>query len=74
MVAHKKKHNSHIPPANQPHGGPGGQQKLPTGEEQGSEGEVSSSQAQDPKRRQGDYVGAGEHPYQQPGGLNDANH
>jgi len=31
-------------------------------------------QEQDPKRRLGDFSGAGEHPYQQPGGLNDANH
>ncbi len=73
-MAHKKKHDSRVPPGNQPHGGPGGQPRKPTGEEEGEGGDVSSSQAQDPKRRQGDFVGAGEQSYKQPGGLNDANH
>jgi hypothetical protein len=31
-------------------------------------------QEQDPNRRLGDFEGAGEHSFQQPGGRNDANH
>lgn len=32
------------------------------------------SQEQDPKRRLGNFVGAGEQSFKQPGGNNDANH
>src|SRR5437667_119518 len=42
--------------------------------EQRKEGGGAPFQEQDPKRRLGNYGTAGEHPYQQPGGLNDANH
>jgi hypothetical protein len=61
-----------IPPGNRPQSGP----PTPTRED---ENEAASRKAeggagfeeQDPKRRLGDYGGAGEHPRQQPGRLND---
>lgn len=72
-MAHKKKHTPPVPPGNQPKAGAPavtGQDveaaQPPTGGLPGHE--------QDPKRRLGNYEGAGEHAYQQPGGLNDANH
>jgi len=73
-MAHTKKHSGPVPPGNQPHAGPPGASDEAA--QQGPQGgaEVASFQEQDPKRRLGDYSGAGEHPYQQPGGLNDADH
>jgi len=73
-MAHKKKHNNPVPPGNRPQSGPPeAAQSVPQGRPQG-EGEVESFQELDPKRRFGDFEGTGRHPYQQPGGLNDANH
>jgi len=73
-MAHIKKHGNPVPPGNRPQAGPPDavQPDAPGGK--GQTGEVGSFQEQDPKRRLGDFSGAGEHPYQQPGGLNDANH
>ncbi len=73
-MAHHKKHGNPIPPANQPRGGPpqNTEQAVQTGGKGQTEG--ASFSEQDAKRRLGDFSGAGEHPYQQPGGLNDANH
>jgi hypothetical protein len=72
-MAHKKKHGNPVPPANRPAVGPPEAQQTGHGG-QGPAPEVTSFQEQDPKRRLGDFSGAGQHPYQQPGGLNDANH
>ncbi len=66
-MAHKKKHSGPVPPGNQSPIGPGSPQEEQQAQTQGG-------QEQDAKRRLGDYTGAGEHSYQQPGGLNDANH
>jgi hypothetical protein len=60
-----------VPPGNRPQSGP----PNPAGEDEeqtpdtGTEG--VGFQEQDPKRRLGDFGGAGEHPIQQPGPLND---
>jgi len=71
-MAHKKKHNAPVPPGNQSQSGPAGASSQP--QKQAPQGEGASFQEQDPKRRLGDFTGTGEHSYQQPGGLNDANH
>jgi hypothetical protein len=71
-MAHKKKHGNPVPPANQPQTGPPSARQAQTARQ--SAAEVASFQEQDQKRRLGDFSGAGQHPYQQPGGLNDANH
>jgi len=71
-MAHKKKHGNPVPPGNLPHEGPeretGGAQRVKTAIKSGS-----AFEEQDPKRRLGNFDGAGEHAYQQPGGKNDAN-
>jgi len=73
-MRHKKKHGpAPVPPGNLPQAGPSGQDS----EGQANEAARSNKepfQEQDPKRRLGNFSGKGEHPYQQPGGLNDANH
>ena len=61
-----------IPPGNRPHAGP--QFRTEPDDAQpanGDENTGASFQDQDPKRRLGDFSGAGEHPRQQPGALND---
>jgi hypothetical protein len=59
-----------IPPGNRPHVGP---QSADPGKSATEEVENTGVgfQEQDPQRRLGGYGGAGEHPRQQPGGLND---
>jgi hypothetical protein len=62
-----------VPPENRPQTGP----PSPTGEDESQAPNADTDvggvgfQEQDPKRRLGDYGGAGEHPIQQPGRLND---
>jgi len=75
-MAHKKKHVHPVPPGNQPQTGPPQSQADVNAGQQPPLGSDNSGGAreQDPKRRLGDCTGAGEHSYQQPGGLNDANH
>jgi hypothetical protein len=71
-MAHKKKHTGRVPPGNRPAGAPG----TPVPDHETAQADTASGAPfndQDPKRRLGNYSGAGEHPYQQPGGLNDAN-
>jgi len=70
-MAHKKKHKDPVPRGNQPKAGPGADSSPPP--PKGSEAD-SHAQEHDPKRRLGNFAGTGNHPYQQPGGLNDANH
>ena len=71
-----KKHHggpAPVPPGNRPQSGP----PSPTGEDEKQEPGTEPNaggvgfQEQDPKRRLGDHTGAGEHPIQQPGRLND---
>ena len=68
-MAHKK-YVGPVPSGNQSPAGP-----MATTGKTGKTGaaEVASDQAQDPKRRLGDYEGKGEHSMQQPGGKNGAN-
>ena len=71
-MAHKKKHSGPVPPANQPQAGPPGSINA----SQQADADTSSGapfEDQDAKRRLGNFEGAGEHAYQQPGGKNDAN-
>jgi len=71
-MAHKKKHSSPVPPSNQPQTGPTGETDV--GRQGGADQTAGSPfQDQDPKRRLGNFEGAGEHAYQQPGGKKDAN-
>jgi hypothetical protein len=72
-MAHKKKHMHPVPPENQPKAGPPDTQGGAPQNDKSNQGE-GGFQEQDPKRRLGDFTGAGEHSIQQPGGLNDANH
>lgn len=60
-----------IPPGNQPHAGPPQTENPSGGQESGGGAPFTE---QDPKRRLGNFEGAGEAPYRQPGGLNDADH
>jgi len=68
-----KKHHggpAPVPPGNRPQSGP----PSPTTEEENPGAETDPGtgfQEQDPKRRLGDFGGAGEHPIQQPSRLND---
>jgi len=70
-MAHKKhrKGPAPVPPGNRPQGGPVKDIETPEETPKGGAG----FQEQDPKRRLGNFTGAGEHAYQQPGGSNDAN-
>ena len=66
----------HVPPGNRPKAGipfnADGDGEVPGDLQKG--GEVASQQEEDPKRRLGDFTGKGEHPIQEPGGKNGANH
>lgn len=73
-MSHHKKHSHPVPPGNQPKAGPAELAETQTEQRPAAGGETAATQQQDAKRRLGDFEGAGEHPYQQPGGLNDANH
>jgi hypothetical protein len=70
----KKKHDPHpTPRGNQTTFGPGAapvEEEPDTAAAQAGGGALESEQ--DPKRRLGDYEGAGEHSIVQPGGKNDA--
>lgn len=68
MSHHKKKHGHPIPPGNQPQAGP--PIEAESGQQAGAGG-GAPFQELDPKRRFGGYEGAGEHPRQQPGQIND---
>jgi hypothetical protein len=67
-MAHKKKHSTPVPPANQPQGGP---QVGADISGQAATGGGSPFQDQDAKRRLGGFESAGEHARQQPSALND---
>lgn len=70
-MAHKKKHGPPpVPPANRPKKGPADPGNSAALEETGAGG-GAPFQEHDPKRRLGDFEGAGEHPRQQPTPLND---
>jgi len=70
-MSQKHPHNpAPVPPGNRPHTGPATDEAPP--EQDG--GPTNAAQEQDPKRRLGNYEGAGEAPYRQPGGLNDSDH
>jgi len=69
----RKKFSGPVPPANQQHGGPPAANEHAGEQAQAHDGK-QGDQEQDPKRRLGDYTGKGEHSYQQPGGLHDADH
>jgi hypothetical protein len=69
IMAHKMKHVERVPPANKSRSGPSPDAMPET--TTGHHSEVDSSQEQDPKRRQGDFSQAADHPPQQPGPLND---
>jgi len=74
MAHHKKKHVHPVPPGNQPQKGPPADSNdAQQAQDLGSD-TSGGFQEQDAKRRLGNFEGAGEHSYQQPGGLNDANH
>ncbi len=63
----KKKHPpGPVPPGNQQQTGPLAPTEPPDTENTVTDG--TGFNEQDPKRRLGDYGGAGEHPIQQPGG------
>jgi hypothetical protein len=70
-MAHKKKHGGPVPPGNQPQAGP--PVHADTGQQAADTKSGAPFQDQDAKRRLGNFEGAGEHAYQQPGGKNDAN-
>jgi len=72
-MANKKNHpRAPVPPGNRPHGGP---PEADVGRPAESDsGGGAPFHEQDPQRRLGDFSGEGEHPFQQPGGKNDANH
>jgi len=71
-----KKHHggpAPIPPGNRPHTGPSAVPNNSDADQpdQSDTNTGASFQDQDAKRRLGDFSGAGEHPRQQPGRLND---
>jgi len=72
MAHHKKKPGpAPIPEGNRPHNGPAGDEADAKAAQGGTTGAPLNEQ--DPKRRLGNFEGAGEHAFQQPGGKNDAN-
>jgi len=73
-MAHKKKHAKRVPPANRPQAGTPDATTPPTAEAEGPAPAGAPLQEQDEKRRIGNYTGAGEPSFQQPGGRNDADH
>ena len=71
-MAHKKQHRGPIPPGNKPQAGP---EKTALNDQATAKKKRGAPLTdQDAKRRLGDFEGAGEHAFQQPGGKNDANH
>jgi len=72
-MAHHKKHNDPVPPGNQPQAGNPGIGEV-NEQAHADTKKDATFQARDAKRRLGDFKGAGEPSYQQPGGKNDANH
>ena len=71
-MAHKKKHSGPVPSGNQPQAGPPGAADV--GQQAAADTKGGAPfQEHDAKRRLGNFEGAGEHAYQQPGGNNDAN-
>ncbi len=74
-MAHTKKHSTPVPPGNRTAGEPGNDgNTIQQNKDKADSKSGAPFQDQDPKRRLGDYDGAGEHAIQQPGGKNDANH
>ena len=71
-MAHKKNQSAHrpVPPANRPHR-PGQENASARADHPPASG--AGFNEQDPKRRLGDFTGAGEHSLKQPGGHNAAN-
>jgi len=65
-MAHNKKHGGPIPQDNQSKAGPASKADMSRQARGGVESEAPF-QDQDPKRRLGNFEGAGEHAYQQPG-------
>jgi hypothetical protein len=71
-MAHKKKHSTPVPRGNRSHAGPA--DNVETSQQADTaKGAGAPFEDQDPKRRLGNFEGAGEHAFQQPGGKNDAN-
>ncbi len=71
-----KKHHggpAPVPPGNRSGGDPAGEGNTGPVPDAGTD-TGAPFQDQDPKRRLGNYGGAGEHPRQQPGPLNDGDH
>ena len=58
-----------VPPGNQPHVGPVNPDT--TESKNSGHGQTEGFEEQDPKKRQGGFVGAGEHSIHQPTDLND---
>jgi hypothetical protein len=72
MMSKKNHSPGPVPPGNKSQAGPRGPQGQETDQEQaGEENTGAPFQEQDPKRRLGDFNGAGEHSIQQPSRLND---
>jgi hypothetical protein len=71
-MAHKKKHGGPVAPGNQPKAGLPNEPETSQPARAASKGGASLQQ-QDAKRRLGNFEGAGEHSFEQPGGKNDAN-
>jgi len=71
-MAHEKHFNPPVPPANRPNAGPPDAAAQPV-DEAAQPGGGAPFDEQDAKRRLGNFEGAGEAPYKQPGGNNDAN-
>ena len=62
-----------VPPENRSHAGPNAGEDKPVGDESEDQTDTGFNE-QDPKRRLGNFTGAGEAAFKQPGGRNDANH
>jgi len=69
-MAHEEHFSPPVPPANRPQAGP--PDAAAEVSDEAPEGKSGPMQEQDDKRRIGDYEGAGEPPYRQPGGNHDA--
>ena len=70
----KKNHAPHpIPPDNKPGAMPAPDEESLTPEVEPDQTDTGFND-QDPKRRLGNFTGAGEAPFKQPGGKNDADH
>jgi hypothetical protein len=73
-MAHKKQRKAPVPKGNRRRGPLDQSLNGPHDERVSTEPTTGTGfQEQDAKRRLGDYAGAGEHPFVQPGGRNDAN-